>query len=428
MMGLTGRQTVVLTSLYLSYVLYVYVRRSFSFAMPTVSETVKLDKSQLGMILSSQSLAYTISKFVCGILVDIVSPNVLLSGGLILSGFTAICFTTTTSAVMMSVIWFMNGLSQGPGWPALAMSLKHVCAPEQFGTAWSIISTSLNVAGMVGPVLTTVLIAQSSWQKCIQLAGVTSIVFGCVAFFLVRTKQDNHPVKPESCNNHDESSTVEGEDMTRWQLLFLPGFLGLCLSMMATSVVQYSTLNWTQLYIVQEKGMTPMLGSAFVSSQELGGIVGSFAVGFLSDFLITKNPRIARHLVRQAVVMYFMLFLTGVLYWITFNLTSSTSQLMVAVMGFCAGFGVYGPVAISGVIAMESGPENRAGTLHAIFGLFSSSGLFLAGLPLSYIAKLYDWQTVFLLLSTLMTMTFLYFLIKLRSAFKSSNQNLFYIF
>ncbi|XP_021344417.1 glucose-6-phosphate exchanger SLC37A4-like, partial [Mizuhopecten yessoensis] len=96
--------------------------------------------------------------------------------------------------------------------------------------------------------------------------------------------------------------------------------------MMATSVVQYGTLNWTQLYMVQERGLTPMSGSAFVSSEELGGIVGSCVAGFLSDFLISKNPGVARHLMRQVVVMYFMLFLTGVLYWITYSLSSSTSQ------------------------------------------------------------------------------------------------------
>ncbi|XP_033751908.1 glucose-6-phosphate exchanger SLC37A4-like [Pecten maximus] len=426
-MTLTGKQIVVLANLYLSYALYVYVRRSFSFAMPTVSETASLDKSQLGMILSSQSLAYTISKFACGILADVVSPNVLLSGGLIFSGLTAICFTTTTSAVMLSGIWFMNGLAQGPGWPAIAISLKHLCAPEQFGSAWSVVSTSMNVAGMIGPLLTTVLIAWSSWQQCIQLAGIISIVFGCITFFLVQTKSDSHPTKPMA-SNHDKSSTGGDEDLSRWQLLFLPGFLGVCLSMLATSVVQYGTVNWTQLYMVQEKGLTPLLGSTFVSSEELGGIVGSCVAGFLSDFLISKNPDVARHLMRQVVVMYFMLFLTGVLYWITYSLSSSTSQLMVTVMGFCAGFGVYGPVAIFGVIALESGPENKAGTLHAIFGLFSNAGVFISGLPLSYIAKLYDWQTVFLIQSTLIAMTFLYFLLKLRTIFKSSNQKLFYIF
>lgn len=260
----------MLGNLYLSYVLYVYVRRSFSFAMPTVSETASLDKGQLGMILSSQSLAYAISKFTCGILADVISPNVLLSGGLIFSGLTAICFTTTTSAVMMSVIWFLNGLSQGPGWSAIAVSLKHLCAPEQFGTAWSVISTSMNVAGMVGPLLTTVLIAWSSWQQCIQLAGIISIAFGCVVFFLVRTesKKKNISTKPKAPEH--KSSTIEGDDLSRWQLLFLPGFFGVCLSMLATSVVQYGTLNWTQLYMIQEKGLTPILEDVTTKSQRKG--------------------------------------------------------------------------------------------------------------------------------------------------------------
>lgn len=51
------------------------------------------DLNVVGLIISSQSLAYTLSKFGCGILGDFVSPRILLCVGLACTGLTAIIFT-----------------------------------------------------------------------------------------------------------------------------------------------------------------------------------------------------------------------------------------------------------------------------------------------------------------------------------------------
>ena len=45
---LSSQQFVIFTSVYIAYTLYVYVRRSFSYAIPTLATEGKLDKTQLG--------------------------------------------------------------------------------------------------------------------------------------------------------------------------------------------------------------------------------------------------------------------------------------------------------------------------------------------------------------------------------------------
>ncbi|CAG2210522.1 SLC37A4 [Mytilus edulis] len=126
---------------------------------------------KLGLITSSQSIAYAISKFVCGILADVVSPKALNSGGLILSGITAISFTGFNSTIVLCFWWFLNGLSQGAGWPAAAVILKQWCPPTIFGTVWSILSTSMNIAGTFGPLITATFIASIGWRESMRLAG-----------------------------------------------------------------------------------------------------------------------------------------------------------------------------------------------------------------------------------------------------------------
>lgn len=48
------------------------------------------------------------------------------------------------------------------------------------------------------------------------------------------------------------------------------------------------------------------------------------------------------------------------------------------VVGFLIGVGTYGPIAMFGVMAMESAPDKIAGTAHAISSMFSNCKFFLA--------------------------------------------------
>ncbi|KAJ8299816.1 hypothetical protein KUTeg_023876 [Tegillarca granosa] len=63
---------------------------------------------------------------------------------------------------------------------------------------------------------------------------------------------------------------------------------------------------------------------------------------------------------------------------------------------------------------MEIAPEHMAGTSHALAGLFSNVGMMLAGFPLTYVAKIYDWQTTFLLLGTVVLVTVIYLVFKIK--------------
>ncbi|KAJ8299430.1 LOW QUALITY PROTEIN: hypothetical protein KUTeg_023490 [Tegillarca granosa] len=271
-MKFTGRQFVVFSSLYLSYTLYVYVRRSFSFSIPDIANKEKLDKSQFGLITSSQSLAYTISKFV-----DFVSPRLLLAAGLISSGATAFVFTGFKSVTALSSIWFLNGLSQGPGWPASAVILKQWVAPEVFGTAWSILSTSMNVPWVHW--LQRFIINQTGWQYCMQLAGSISITYGFISVILIKNKSKNSNQNSNSTKKEEENSSTKKEEkisrdtndkdkeekkkdekkMSRMELLKIQGYVGICMSYLVTTLAQYCMLQWAQLYIVNERKQSFLL-------------------------------------------------------------------------------------------------------------------------------------------------------------------------
>ncbi|XP_055995780.1 glucose-6-phosphate exchanger SLC37A4-like isoform X2 [Ostrea edulis] len=376
---LSGPQLVTFTSVYVAYTLYVYVRRSFSYTIPILASEGTLDKKQLGVIVSSQSLAYTISKFCCGILGDIVSPRLLLSAGLVCSGITAIIFTGFDSVLLLSLWWFLNGLTHGAGWPSIAIILKAWTNPDQFGTVWSVVSTSMNLAGTVGPIVTTLLVTKLGWRYCIQIAGVLSITVGFLCLLIVKDKPGTNANKLKDMDNKKKEDKPAESNVSR---------------------------------------------SGFLSSVDIGGFVGSFVAGYLSDYMVSKNSSVSRPVIRKTLVLYFEILLGCVLYIFTIHISESSSNVIVTLVGFLIGVGIYGSISLFGVIAMETAPDKIAGTAHAISSIFSNMGLMLAGFPLSFISSLLDWQTTFLILVSTVTIVVTYLLLKLRtelSTFKSTS-------
>lgn len=79
-----------------------------------------------GMITSSQTMAYAISKFISGVLSDQISARWLFSIGLFVVGGINVVFSWTSTVSMFSLLWFINGLGQGCGWPPCGKVLRKV--------------------------------------------------------------------------------------------------------------------------------------------------------------------------------------------------------------------------------------------------------------------------------------------------------------
>lgn len=105
------------------------------------------------------------------------------------------------------------------------------------------------------------------------------------------------------------------------------------------------------------------------------------------------------------VAILFMIVVAASLHLLHFNVTPETSQIFISLIGFIHGAGLYGPIAIYGVVATESAPAHLSGTSHAIVALAANIGAITSGLPFSYIAKQYNWATIFLLLEGLAAAT-----------------------
>lgn len=408
-------RVVIFICMFTGYSLYYFNRKTFSFVMPSVMEEIHLDKDDLGMITSSQTMAYAISKFISGVLSDQISARWLFSIGLFLVGGINVVFSWSSTVSMFSLLWFINGLGQGCGWPPCGKILRKWYEPSQFGTWWSVLSCSMNLAGSLGPIMVTVLLQFYDWRTILSMSGFVCAALSllCVVFVKNEPKDVGLPSVEAAAKKGAKGGNTES---TLKDFLLSPFLWVLSLGYLVVFGVKTAATDWGQLFLMQEKGQTALMGSTYMSALEVGGFVGSLASGFISDRAVARhglgthgNPRHGLLLLMMAgmcVSMYlFRVTITPeisqdilwvqALHPVSVLVGVSEKELWILVLGAVFGFSTYGPIALFGVIASESAPSNFCGTSHAVVALMANVGAFMAGLPFSTIAKQHSWETAF---------------------------------
>ncbi|KAF0030853.1 hypothetical protein F2P81_017584 [Scophthalmus maximus] len=200
------------------------------------------------------------------------------------------------------------------------------------------------------------------------------------------------------------------DESTLSEFLLSPYLWLLSVSYLVVFGVKTACTDWAQLFLIQDKGQSALMGSSYMSALEVGGLCGSLAAGYLSDRAVAKLDKIntfiesfmfvqqgmrthgnPRHFI--LICMMAGMFVSMFLFRVT--VAPDSSKVWILVLGAAFGFSSYGPIALFGVIANESAPSNYCGTSHAIVALMANIGGFLSGLPFSTIAKHHGWETAF---------------------------------
>ncbi|XP_069732748.1 glucose-6-phosphate exchanger SLC37A4 isoform X4 [Phaenicophaeus curvirostris] len=363
--GYGRHRALIFAAMFVGYTLYYFNRKTFSFVMPAVMAEVPLGKDELGLITSSQSAAYAISKFVSGVLSDQLSARLLFSSGLLLVGLVNVGFSWSSTVTAFAGLWFLNGLAQGLGWPPCGKILRKWFEPSQFGTWWAILSTSMNLAGGLGPIVAALVSLHYDWRMTLSFSGFTCVVVSVVCLILIKNEPSDVglPNIEQGAKKGKKGSSSDNSTLT--ELLLSPYLWVLSTGYLVVFGVKTCCTDWGQLFLIQERGQSMLVG--------------------LSSY---GNPR-------HALLLSMMAGMCVSMFLFRVTVTGDSPQLWILTLGAVFGFCSYGPIALFGVIANESAPANLCGTSHAIVALMANVGGFLAGLPFSTIAKHYSWATAF---------------------------------
>ncbi|NXR51203.1 G6PT1 protein, partial [Hippolais icterina] len=396
-------RALIFAAMFVGYTLYYFNRKTFSFVMPAVMAEVPLGKDDLGLITSSQSAAYAISKFVSGVLSDQMSARWLFSSGLLMVGLVNVVFSWSSTVMAFAGLWFLNGLAQGLGWPPCGKILRKWFEPSQFGTWWAILSTSMNLAGGLGPIVAALVSMNYDWRKTLSFSGFTCMVVSFVCLVLIKNEPSDVglPNIEQGAKKGKKGSSSDNSTLT--ELLLSPYLWVLSTGYLVVFGVKTCCTDWGQLFLIQERGQSMLVGSSYMSALEIGGLVGSIAAGYLSDRAVAKVGLSSYGNPRHALLLSMMAGMCVSMFLFRVTVTGDSPKNMRFLLAFFLPLPVSSfPEKITVSLVKETFSYNNLSTLtdfkksnYVTFKFYTEVGGFLAGLPFSTIAKHYSWATAF---------------------------------
>lgn len=396
----------------IGYAMFYFVRKNFSFAIPLLSEEYGITNASFGIIMTLGGLIYGISKFVNGILADRANPRWHLVIGLsvcvatsVVLGFSdKISMAVTGCAegssfirgmiIVMAICYIVNQIFQGCGFAPCNHLMVSWVPPHELATKMSIWNISHSVGAFVAAVVCGYL---TRWQLCFWIPAAVAL-FG--VFFIVMTIRDT----PKSVGLEDlprvegELDERDGDDPKAFrkfvmQKVFLnPVIWILAVSDLFVYVVRFAILDWGPKMLMS-MGLSQSLAGWTVGIFEVAGCLGMLFAGFASDkFFGSRTQRVC------AVEMGLVALCLVALHFVQDMNTPVLFLIILAVAGFL----LYGPQALLGVVAANQSTKKAASSAVGLIGLMSYLSTIITGYGFGAVADLYGgWHWIYIVMGVI---------------------------
>lgn len=407
--------------LMIGYILYYFVRKNFSAAIPAMEAELGITKLQLGTFISLNGIVYGLSRFLNGFLADRVSRRKLMATGLALSALVnfAICFSPKMDGIMnlldaegkatmglvylIGSLWVLNGYLHGMGFPPCASLMAHWIRPSELATKQSIWNSSHSIgAGLVVALCGALLskYGMSAWNLCFAIPAAIALVGSALILFGLRDTPSSVGLpEVEEIEREEMGETVPAAPEPELRGKAFKAFMNkmvfrnyviwiLALTNFCVYVIRFTILEWGTSFLSQYKGFDISLSASIVAMSELlGGVLGTLIAGWFTDkFMKNRAQRTCFIGAIGATICFF-------LFW----RTPATAHWMFSAVLIClSSFFIYAPQALLGVAASQQATKKVCATANGILGIFGYAASTIAGIGFGFLADNYGWNSVFL--------------------------------
>lgn len=379
----------ILVSSMIGYALFYFVRKNLSIAMPAMGKSLGITKSDLGLFLTLHGVIYGLSKFANGFLGDRANARAFMITGLALSAIVNIFFGLSSAVITLGVLWMLNGWVQGMGFPPCARVLTHWFAPQELARRMSIWNTSHSIgAGLV--VILCGYLVERNWRLCFFVPAGLALL-GCL--YLAFTMRDT----PEAVGLPALEEQPRGEALSarkehvpfgvflRQYVFGNPYIWIIAFANFFVYTVRYAVLDWGPTLLHEAKGFQMKTTGWMVASFEISGIIGMLISGWVTDYVFGGRGA------RTCVFYMLMCTLSVFLFW----KLPGTSWFASTALLCMAGFFVYGPQCLVGIIVANLATRRAAASAVGLTGLFGYLSTVLSGWGLGKLVDHKGWNAGF---------------------------------
>ncbi|PTX91553.1 MFS transporter [Opitutus sp. ER46] len=382
-------QTRTLVSLMFGYAAFYFVRKNLSFAMPAMQEDLHITKADLGLFLTLHGLLYGVSRFVNGMWADRANARYFMVAGLMLSVVANVFFGFSSSVLFLGVAWMVNGWVQGMGFPPCCRLMTHWFPPERLATKMSIWNTSHSIGAWVAAVFCGYIVA-FGWRWCFFAPAILCTLAGIILFLLLRDTPTSvglpeiQVTGTQHAHNEDKS-TEEYKTFVRRHVFGNPYIWWISLANFFVYILRFAVLDWGPTLLKEMKGFSLHHAGWMVAGFEVSGLIGMLLAGWATDkFFGGRGARMCVLCMIGAATSLF-----------AFWKIPGDSPVMSMVFLGAAGFFIYGPQALIGIIAANLATKRAAATAAGFTGLFGYASTLISGWGLGKLVQTSGWDIAF---------------------------------
>ena len=437
----------------IGYAVFYFVRKNFSFAIPGLTAEYGISKTTFGAIITLVGLIYGLSKFINGVLADRTNGRWHMVTGLsvsavvnILFGCGAIVCAWLTGAnygprfvhsltIMFAVLMIVNNIFQGCGFPPCNRLITHWVPPKELATKMSIWNTShsigagllavlcgyimghmgrdmtgdpvvreriventANVTGQLDSAAAEAYVSNAlqhvgAWQWAFWIPAVIAVAG--VVFIIITLRDTPRSIglpelsgtgAREPGENKKESS-AEFKAFIRKKVFMNPMIWGLATACFFVYIVRFAVLDWGPTFLQESCGLSSSMAGWTVAIFELFGITGMLLAGWISDHVFGGRSQRTCVICMAGVILFISIF---------FALHASANPIALLLILAAAGFFLYGPQALIGVIASNHATRRAASTANGVIGFVSYISVVVSGVGFGWISDNFGWKWVFI--------------------------------
>lgn len=402
----------VIISTMIGYAMFYFVRKNFSFAIPILSKEYGITDTSFGIILTLGGLIYGVSKFINGILADRTNPRWHLAIGLAVCVMTSVVLgfsdkistliTGDTSGtefvrgmvVVMAACYIINQIFQGCGFSPCNHLMVSWVPPRELATKMSIWNTSHSIGAFLAAVICGYL---TKWQLCFWVPAMIALagVFFIIATVRNTPKSVGLPELPKVEGELDDEQSKDPKAFRKFlidNVFKNPVIWVLAVTDLFVYIVRFAILDWGPK-LLTDMGLDSELAGWTVGIFEVAGCLGMIFAGYISDkFFSSRSQRIC------AVEMGLVAVCLVALHYVQ-DLHMPVLFLVILAV---AGFLVYGPQALLGVIAANQATKKAASSAVGLIGLMSYLSTIVTGYVFGSIAdRVGNWHWIFIAMGAL---------------------------
>lgn len=388
-------RTRIMYTTMIGYILFYFVRKNISIAMPAIEADLGISKAELGLFLTLHGVLYGVSKFVNGFWGDRTNPRYFMALGLILSASMSLLFGLSSGVIAFGVFWLLNGWFQGMGFPPCANSLTNWFSARERGVKFSLWNTSHSLGAALVLVLNSFLVVYD-WRYCFIVPAALAFVGALFILNRLRDKPESLGLPPvevyrnelPETGGEEQADDLSFKQFVRKKVFGNPAIWFLCLANLFLYTIRYSILDWGPTFLTEMKGVELQKAGWLVAGYEGFGVLGMLSSGWMMDKVFKGRGG------RAALIYMLVCTIAVFLFW----KLPEESPLFYGLLLCVIGFFIYGPQALVGIIAANLGTKRAAATAIGITGLFGYLSTVLSGWGLGVIVTKGGWQMGFLTL------------------------------